>query len=266
MEKIKPYLGWIVAVAVGIALAVVVILFNVKIEKIMQETRNMVEMNIAREQFYIEWHKRVATQSQNEHTKSLYFNYASEIIRQHYLKNPSQIHRQMRPDEIYSLLDTIYCYASSGVFPTASYPDGLFLPLAFIRIETDFYPEVIGEDGERCLFQFMHETARSVYSENGRPFVDNFWESPNESVWLWFNFYRKLSMNFINEDKEREIRWSALAYNTGLYRNRLIPYFQKESTIEDYLREYPLNKGSLSYNWQVFETFIEYKKGFGVLQ
>ena len=263
---VKSYLGWAIAGIIGFSLVIVIYIFNSKIDKILQDTKDMSELNKSREQFYIEWHARVSSQNQNEHTKSLYFNYASEIIRNHYLKNPAKNKRQMRPDEIYSLLDTIYCYTVSGIFPTASYPDGLFLPLAFARVETDFYPEVIGEDGERGIFQFMLDTARKVYDENGKPYVDNFWESPNEVVWLWFNYYRQLSTNFIHESKEREIRWTALAYNAGLYRNRLIPYFQRDSTIEAYLREYPLVKGSFSYNRQIYDVFKEYRDGFGILQ
>ena len=259
---LKSYLTWVI-VSCLIIISLVVVFFNFKIEKIISDTKSMVELNNSREQFYIEWHAQVSSHNQNEHIKSLYFNYASELIRQHYQKRPSQVCRQMRPDEIYNLLDTIYTYSVSGLFPTAGYPDGLFLPLAFACVETDFYPDVIGEDGERSIFQFMDLTARAVFADNGKPFVDNFWQSPNESVWLWFNYYRQLSTNFVNEDKEREVRWSALAYNAGLYRNRLVPYFQNGSSIEAYLKEYPLLKGSLVYNRKVYETFLEYKNGFG---
>ena len=264
-DKLTAYLSWITTGLVSAALIIVIIFFSKRIDFIMQEANDMFDLNSSREQFYIEWRERSARQSQNEHVKALYFNYASEIIRQHYLKKPSAALRRMRPDEIYDLLDTIYNYASSNVFPTANFPDGLFLPLAFACVETDFYPESEGEDGERSIFQFMDYTARSVYYENGRPFVDCFWQSPQECVWLWFNYHRKLSINFIHEDKEQEIRWTALAYNAGLHRNRLLPSFQKGLSIELYLREYPLLKGSAGYNRRVYEIFTKYKEGFGAL-
>jgi len=257
--------AWCLVGLLLLSMVAIILLANHKMNSIVQGSRDLMDLSISREQFYIEWHERVSRQNTNEHTKALYFNYASELIRQHYQRNPSLSKRQMRPDEIYDLLDAIWYYTASDVFPTLSYPDGLFLPLAFAVVETDFYPDVIGEDGERSIFQFMDATARDNYSRNGRTFVDNFWLIPQESVWLFFNYYRHLSSNFIHEDKEREIRWTALAYNAGLYRNRLIPRFEQGFSIDAYLREFPLNRGFTGYNRRIYEMFRQYRDGFGLL-
>jgi hypothetical protein len=126
LNKINPFMKYIFAGIICIVLIIVNILLNVKINKISQEAKNISELNNSREQFYIEWHSRVTKENQNEHIKSLYFNYASELIRQHYQKVSSKKYRQMRPDEIYNLLDTIYNYATSNIFPSVKFPDGCF--------------------------------------------------------------------------------------------------------------------------------------------
>jgi len=266
LGSIPSLLIWAVAGALSIiSIATAVIVF-IQLDKTKHDLKKLAELNNSREQFYIEWHYQVTRNNQNEHIKSLYFDYASELIRQHYVKVPSRTQRQMRPDEIYSLLDTIYYYATSNQFATASYPDGLFLPLAFACVESNFYPEVIGDAGERSIYQFMQDTAQKVYADNGKPFVNNFWQSPQESTWLWFNYYRQLSSNFIHTDKEKEVRWTALAYNVGLYRNGMVYYFNQGTTIDRYLNRHPITRGVATYNQEVYKTFIKYKNGFVILQ
>jgi len=266
IKNTNPFIAWVLTCGISFILMIIVIILFARIGKIKHESKSLIELTNQRDQFYIEWHSRVAKDNQNEHIKSLYFDYASELIRRHYQKVPSKTQRQMRPDEIYSFLDTIYYYAVSNIFPSAKYPDGLFLPLAFACVETDFYPDVVGLDGERSVFQFMTDTARSVYFQNGKPFVANFWMLPQESVWLWFNYYRQLSSNFICDSKEREIQWTALAYNAGLYRNKILHYFSQGYSVEKYLNHYPYKKGNSAYSRKVYEIFKEYKEGFTILQ
>ena len=254
----KIFGGWAIAGILILALFLTIWIFKHQTDETLAKSARLVEYNNEMGEFFITWQNKLASQNKNETIKTLYIAYASDIIIKHYQNNQTTRYRQMSKSEIYDFLSLIYDYANSGAFETADE----FLPLAYAVVETDFYFNPIGLDGERTVFQFMEQTAQYVYRQHGRPYFQGWYNSINETVWLWFHFHRELSLNFLNVDKEREIRWTALAYNAGLYRNRLIPYYKADSTIERYLYDYPLNKGISTYNRQIYEKYMEYRSGF----
>jgi len=254
--------GWIAAILLFGAIIFLGFMFKSQMDNMAENQRQMVEYNEMMGMFFIDWQEKIAEQNSNEHIKSAYIAYGADIIFRHYQRQRVAEHRRMTPREINDLLETIYYYAKSNAFPQSAYPDGLFLPLAYAAIESDFIPVAIGADGERSIFQFMEATAREVYRRNGKPFVPNFWQCPKESTWLWFHYYRQIADNFRHDDKEREIRFSALAYNAGTYRNQLIPYFNRNLSIETYLSHFPLRRGIATYNKMIYDTYRQYRDNF----
>jgi hypothetical protein len=266
-EIFKLFGGWIVALLLAVALAITIVTLTTRAEnstarfaRYIEEERMRIEDTLAR---YERLNLHNVT---NERMKEHFISYGKEIIRRHYLDNRIPESRQMTPFARDEFLEAIWDFASSGLYPNAGIPEGLFLPLAFARVESDFIPGAVGLDGERSVFQFMDQTARERYRRSGRSFIPNFCSVPREAVWLWFEYYsRELSVNFETDDFERRVRWTALAYNAGLYRNRLIHYFRQGSTVEAYLRDFPLRRGIATYSRLIWETYYTYRSGFAAI-
>jgi soluble lytic murein transglycosylase-like protein len=187
--------------------------------------------------------------------RSDFIIFGGSIIENTYLSNPSKELRQLTADERVELLSEIYKYSNS-------YEIDPFLPLAFAYVETRFYPTVVGKDGERSLFQFMDHTARATYVELQESFIPGWFNNQKEAVKLWFAHYRKLSNRFLTRTEEDNIRFTAIAYNAGLYRNALLHYYDNDKTINEYLSDYPLKYGIKEYNMNVYKKWIEFKQKF----
>jgi len=231
--------------------------FNTKILLITKQSEDLVNYNKQMGELFITWQEHLFKQNQMNARRDSFIIYASDIIIKHYIANPSRVHRPMTSSEIIILVDAIYNNSQSyGIDP--------FLPLAFARVESDFYPDVLGLDGEKSIYQFMMSTAENMSRELHIPWNENFWRDPTASTQLWFAYYKKLSMNFVSESEERTIKWTSLAYNAGLYRNQLRYYFDQNAEIETYLRNFPIRKGISTYYKQIYDTYIQYKSGFEV--
>ena len=233
----------------------IVIFYNAKIFLITKQSEDLVEYNKQMGELFITWQEQLYKQNQLHERRDSFMIYTSDIIIKHYINHKSVVYKQMTSNEIIILLDTIYsCSLSYGIDP--------FLPLAFAVVETDLYNDAIGADGERSIYQFMPETAREMYRELNIPFNENYWRDPCESTKLWFAYYKKLSMNFSSENEERTIKWTALSYNAGLYRNSLRYYFNNDYDIEMYLRNFPIRKGINTYYKDIYNKYVEFKSGF----
>jgi hypothetical protein len=252
---IKPY--WVAILIILILSSAILIVyreFTNQISQIHADSQQLVTYNQQMGELFISLQERIISQNLINQRHDVFMIYSMDIIVKHYLEHPSN-KRQMRPDEIITFLDEIWKqFEITGINP--------FIPLAFATIETDFYYEEIGRDGERSIFQFMEETARETCAELKSPFISNWWKDQKEAVRLFYSFYYKISNNFISDDEETTIRWSALAYNAGLYRNSLKYYFKNGYSIEEYLVDFPIRKGISSYNNNIYRTFVKYRNGF----
>lgn len=207
----------------------------------------------------------------SERERESYILYFDRLIINFYADNPSNRLNEMNAEQRRLLLGSIYDYAKS---PSANY--GFideYLPLAFIFVETQFYPyrtrngnkELIrGGDGERSMFQFMEGTAKDVYRRMGKEWNSEWYTSIEDSVWVWFNGYKEIFVRPFEDASSDEfrIRWSAYHYNRGGYRNQLIPYYKAGRTIEQHLIDYPINKGNKEYNNQIYFYYLQFKNGF----
>lgn len=230
-----------------------------KIE-ILNERIEIVDENMTkREEFLLYLERRISSQSVEEETKVIYILYARNIIDNHYRVFGVPQHEQMTDAQIADFLEQIFLYAKTLPIPIE---EGLFLPLAYASVETHFCPGRVGGDGERSLFQFMDDTAKQTYERNGKSYNPNFWNRAEEYVWLWFAHYGDIVRYFDSPNTERKIRFTAIAYNAGLYRNELRLAFNENWTIEQYLNKHPLKKGIASYNEDIYTRFIQYKEDF----
>jgi hypothetical protein len=269
VQKIKKsinltIMGWAIAILLALSLTATILINSNNLKIFKEDNRMVMELERMRIEDTLARIERINYLAYtNDTTKVFFINYAKDLINRHYLTHRIPEARRMSPIEKDEFLELIWEYASSGIYPSVGLPLGLFLPLSYALNESEFIPDAIGGDGERSVFQFMESTAREIYRRNGKTFVPDFWRHPREYVWLWFEYYdRHLAWNFVHEDLERHVRWTALAYNAGLYRNRLLHYFNQGWSIESYLRDFPLVRGIARYNRRIWEVYVEYREGF----
>jgi hypothetical protein len=226
-----------------------------KIEKVKQDSEDLVLYNQQMGELFISFQEKILSQSLINQSRDLFMIYSMNIITKHYIQYKSSAYKEMTSNEIITFLDEIYKNSTiANINP--------FIPLAFACVETDFRNDAVGLDGERSVFQFMETTARETYRKLNLPYLDNWWKDPKEIVRVWFAYYQELSNNFISPDPEQTIRWTALAYNVGLYRNRMKYHFSIGTHIDVFVNTLYYHKGNRDYNKEVYNTFMEYNKGF----
>jgi len=269
--EFKVFGGWIFAVILVLALSFTILHFVNRIDLIEQRAQNERMDNRIRLQDDLARIERVANiVISKESLKERYMSYAKEIIRNYYIINRIAETRQIPALEKDEMLDLIFEMAHSGVYPHLSIPEGLFIPLAYLTVESNFIPfksngggYIEGGDGERSMFQFMIATAKEVYRRNGRTYVEQFWRFPREYVWLFFEYYdRQVTPNFIDPDYERQVRWSAVGYNRGFYRNLVVPHFNQGLTLQQHFNISPLRKGNERYHDDIWKYYSQYRSGF----
>jgi len=266
----KVFGGWILFLLAAIAITITVFYFINKIDQIEQRAQSERMENSIRLKDDLARIERVANiVISKDSLKERYMSYAKDIIRVYYINNRIPEHRQIPALEKDELLDLIFEMAHSGIYPHLKIPEGLFIPLSYLTVESNFVPfktnkeYIEGEDGERSMFQFMIGTAREVYRRNGRTYVEQFWRYPKEYVWLFFEYYdRMVTPNFIHEDYERQVRWSAVGYNRGFYRNLVLPHFNQGFTLQQHFNISPLKKGSENYHNHIWRYYSQYREGF----
>jgi type II secretory pathway pseudopilin PulG len=244
----------VVLILLGV-IASTIYYFSQKIEVIQQQSENLVAYNQQMGELYIHFQEKILARTLVNERRDIFMIYSMNIIIRHYIEKNSSRYRKMTSNEIITFLDEIYINSqNTGINP--------FIPLAFACVETDFYNDAVGLDGERSMFQFMNSTVRGVYWKLHLPYLDDWWKDPKECVRVWFAYYHELSNNFIHEDPEQTIRWTALAYNVGLYRNRLLYNFNAGNDIDYYISTIYRSKGNSSYSRKVYEKYLEYSTGF----
>jgi hypothetical protein len=248
-------------IAVAIITVLVIGIFSItfyltsKIEEIKRNSKELVLYNQQMGELFLILQERITSQNLINQSKDIFMVYSMNIITKHYIQNKSPRYSPMSSSDIIIFLDEIYLNSIvSGINP--------FIPLAFACVETDFYNDALGLDGERSVFQIMETTARETYRKLNLPYLDNWWRDPKECVRLWFAYYHELSNNFIHEDNEKTIRWTALAYNIGLYRNKMIYNFSIETNIDHFVNDLYYSKGNRNYNKQIYEVFLDYSSNF----
>jgi hypothetical protein len=249
---------WILIVVIAILTGSLIVgyhLFTKQIEEIQAKSEQLVTYNQQMGELFIAFQERIISQNLISQRHDVFMVYAMDIIVKHYLNHPNKNYRQMSAPEIILFLDEIWKqYEVTNISP--------FIALAFAAIETDYYFGAVGKDGERSVFQFMDYTARNTFSELHLPWTGDWWKNPQLSVRLFYAYYHKLSINFTSENEEKTIRWTALAYNAGLYRNGMKYHFDVGDSIDSYLYLYPLKRGISDYNLKVYNKYIEYRDGF----
>lgn len=266
--KIKPvFIGYIIAVIMAVVVFFTIKISFEKMEDMAQQNADTIELYMSRQDLYTEWQFRLSQQNANEQIKGLYIDYVHRIITEQYIQDRVPVSRRLTIPQTLEFAETIWFLANSGHYPTATYPDALFLPLAFAFVETRFINDLVGADGERSMLQFMESTAKAMYDRSAtKTYNRNFWQIPREYIWLWFEYYNYEASNYVCDDPERQIRWSALAYNAGGGRRGMKNYFDSGRTIEEYLRAVPYSRPDADrrYNEKVYNKFAEYKLAFGV--
>lgn len=249
----------ILLIIIIILLAVIccgVLFFNYKTEQILVNSRQITEYNEQMGELFVALQEHLFSQNTLNHKKDVFMVYSMGIIVNYYTQT-SSAYDQMSKEDIIIFLEEIYMNSIVyGIDP--------FLPLAFARVETGFYYTAVGLDGERSVFQFMDETARETYAGLNSPYLPEWWKDPKEAVRLWFSYYHKLSNHFINENEEKQVRWSALAYNVGLYRNQLRLNFNSGADIDMFVSTIYKFKGNPDYNKNVWLFYNEYKQKFNL--
>jgi soluble lytic murein transglycosylase-like protein len=233
-----------------------IVFFNKKTTEIQQRSEELVSYNQEMGALFIAFQERIISQNLINQRRDVFMIYAMDIIAKNYISHRSTKYSEMSHNDIIIFLDEIYSNSvATGINP--------FLPLAFARVETQFYNEALGVDGERSVFQFMEATARETYRKLNLPYLEDWWRDPKETVRLWFAYYHELSNHFVSESEERSVRWTALAYNAGLYRNRMKYNFANGAAIDEFVSSvYIYNKGNKHYNREIWNTYITYKHGF----
>jgi len=268
LRDMIPIIGWIVA---GLLLVTVVLglvfvknqnaTFRANMDRLEYREGQM-------EQFFMEQRKENARIAKSDIDRENYIAYFSNVITEFYASRTSGRNNELTMAERRLLLGTIYDYAKGTGFPFADE----FLPLAYLRVESEFYQYnsvggrreyLTGTSGERSMFQFMPATAREIYRRHGRDFDPEWYKSFEECVWLWFNFNHELSFIFKDADEDDRIRWAAYSYNRGHYRNELVTYYLNGLTIERHLRDWPFrSQGDPNYNYHILRFYRQYRDGF----
>jgi soluble lytic murein transglycosylase-like protein len=246
----------IVIIILGLSFISSIVFFNKKTTEIQQRSEELVSYNQEMGALFIAFQENIISQNLINQRRDVFMIYAMDIIVKNYIEHKSTRYKEMAHSDIIIFLDEIYSNSiATGINP--------FLPLAFARVETQFYNDAIGLDGERSVFQFMEATARETYRKLNIPYLEDWWRNPKEVVRLWFAYYHELSNNFIHESEERSVRWTALAYNAGLYRNRMKYNFINGAAIDEFVSSvYIYNKGNRHYNREIWNTYLIYKNGF----
>jgi len=266
----KVFGGWILTGVLTVGIVIMCLVFVNRINLIEQRAQDERMENRIRLLDDLARIERVANiVISKESLKERYLSYAKEIIRDYYINNRISEPRQIQALEKDEMLDEIFEMAHSGIYPHLRIPEGLFLPLAYLTVEANFIPYnpngsyITGGDGEKGMFQFMIATARDVYRRNGRTYVEEWWRYPKEYVWLFFEYYdRMVTPNFICDDLERQVRWSAVGYNRGFYRNLVIPHFQAGYSLSQHFGISPIRRGSENYNVLIWNYYCQYRNGF----
>jgi hypothetical protein len=246
--------GWIVSIILGITIVIIVAFFFQANERIQEKAERLVDYNGQMGELFIAWQEQISSNAELGNKRDIFIIYSSNIIINHYLDHPST-QKPMSKKDIIIFVEEIYARANE-------FKISPFIPLAFAAVESNFYPDAVGLDGERSVFQFMDDTVRDTYVELHTPYVKDWWKTPTEAVKVFFAHYYKLSTNFTARDDDENIRWAALAYNAGLYRNALKAYYTSGSSIDAYLKDYPLKRGIRAYNQNILETYHRYRENF----
>lgn len=200
--------------------------------------------------------------------KKTFISTFNSLISEHYHLNKNSLNELSYEDRS-ELLRIIYEYAK---LPNSLVDE--FTPLAFIMVETQFYPfrnggkeYVVGwAAGEKSLFQFTEQTAKSVYSKMGKPWNPEWYKSLEESVWVWFYGYHfNFAPHFKNcEDYEELLSWTAYAYNAGPYKNNLKWYFETGKTLNAHFDNTKYTLGDpLKYTNLILENYTKFKQVAG---
>jgi hypothetical protein len=247
-----------VAIIIIAILSILFILFTtyfvINAEKMKKGNEDLLSYNKQMGELFLALQDNILSTTKATQQRELFIIYSADYILKHYNEYKSNL-PPMTPTTITTFLSEIYS-------KSLIYNIDPFLPLAFAQVETHFYNDAIGQDGERSVFQFMDMTARETYRKINKPFLPNWYQDPQESVTLWFAYYHELNNNFIHESEERSVRWTALAYNAGLYRNGLRRAFNTDQGIDQFVNQVYISKGNKHYNREVWNTYLKLKQGF----
>jgi len=263
-----PRIGWILAAMLLVMLVFVFVFVRGQNQAFLANMDRLEYREKQMESFFMEQRKENARIAKSDIDKENYIAYFSNVITEFYSPRTNTRNNELSMAERRRLLSLIYDYAKGSGFPYADE----FLPLAYLRVESEFYQYVTkngrkeyitGTSGERGMFQFMPATARELYRKNGRDFDPEWWKSFEEQVWLWFTFNNELAFVFKDAEDDMRVRWTAYAYNRGTYRNELVTYYWNDRTIEHHLRDWPFKaSGDPRYNTNILYFYNQYRDGF----
>jgi len=123
--------------------------------------------------------------------------------------------KRMTPTEVSQFINLIYTYAETGLYEGTD----VWLALAYAEHESQFVRTAVGSHKDRGLFQFIPSTSRWLLSSLHEPYEEGMEFNIGSSIRLWFVYYSSIyrELTFLRdfEDKEQEIKFISIKYNSG---------------------------------------------------
>lgn len=111
------------------------------------------------------------------------------------------------------------------------YQWSLYLPISFMKTESKYDKEAVGELNEKGLYQFRYDTAKMACKLAGIDYYNGVEHNPLDSTKMWFAYFKYL-LNQFNGDLSLAI--IAYNYGEGNIFNYLKPKFDNQLKIYDF--------------------------------
>jgi len=175
---------------------------------------------------------RVRVFSEQTMRYDAYVKVAENLLMDAYIKYKVPYSKRMTPAEISQFLNLIYTYAESGLYDGTD----VWLALAYAEHESHFVSSAVGSHKDRGLFQFIPSTSNLLLASLHEPYTEGMEFNIGTSVRLWFvyysSIYRELTAIREFENKEQEIKFISIKYNSG---KDYFTRFKNSSSVDEFI-------------------------------